>query len=55
MKILFIGDISAEEGIRAVKVKVKSIIKKEKIDHVIANAANTTKGSGLNFTDYNKL
>lgn len=55
MKILFIGDISGEDGIRAVKDNVKSIIKKEKIDYVIANAENTTDGRGLNFTDYQKL
>ena len=55
MKILFIGEISGEDGIRAVRVNVKTIIKKEKIDYVIANAENTTKGRGLNFTDYNKL
>ena len=55
MKILYIGEISGEDGIRAVKVNVKTIIKKEKIDYVIANAENTTKGRGLNFTDYNKL
>ena len=30
MKILFISDISGEDGIRAVKVNVKTIIKKEK-------------------------
>ena len=55
MKILFIYDISGAERIRAVKVNVKTIIKKEKIHYVIANAENTTKGRGLNFTDYNKL
>ncbi|MGL5591386.1 MAG: TIGR00282 family metallophosphoesterase [Mycoplasmoidaceae bacterium] len=55
MKILFIGDISGEDGIRAIKDNVKSIIKNEKIDYVIANAENTTDGRGLNFTDYKKL
>ncbi|MGL4617227.1 MAG: YmdB family metallophosphoesterase, partial [Mycoplasmoidaceae bacterium] len=55
MKILFIGDISGEDGIRAIKENVKKIIKKERIDYVIANAENTTDGRGLNFIDYKKL
>ncbi len=55
MKILFIGDISGDDGIRAIKENVKEIVSKQKIDYVIANAENTTEGRGLNFDHYNLL
>lgn len=55
MRILFIGDISGPDGLRAVKDNVLKIKQKESIDFVIANAENTSEGRGLTLNDYNKL
>ncbi|MGL4647325.1 MAG: TIGR00282 family metallophosphoesterase [Mycoplasmoidaceae bacterium] len=55
MRILFIGDISGEDGIRACQENIKPLVQKQKIDYVIANAENVTDGRGLNFSDYQKL
>lgn len=55
MNILFIGDISGEDGIRAIKENLSNIKKEFNIDFVIANAENTTQGRGLSLDDYNEL
>ncbi len=55
MKILFIGDISGPDGIRAVKENLNKIKVNESIDFVIANGENTTNGRGLNLQDYELL
>lgn len=55
MKIMFIGDISGPDGIRAIKDNVQRIKKIKEIDFVIANGENTTEGRGLSLEDYNKL
>lgn len=55
MKILFIGDISGPDGIRAVQENVASIRNEKHIDYVIANAENASEGRGLTLTDYDKL
>jgi metallophosphoesterase (TIGR00282 family) len=47
MKILFIGDIVGEPGRRAVKELVPKIVKKEKIDFIVANGENVAGGSGI--------
>ena len=47
MRILFIGDIVGEPGRRAIKELVPKIVKREKIDFVIANGENTAGGSGI--------
>jgi hypothetical protein len=46
MKILFIGDIVAKPGRAAVKEVLPDLIKKEKIDLVIANIENLAHGKG---------
>lgn len=46
MKILFIGDIVAKPGREAVKEFLPSLIKKEKIDLVVANIENLAHGKG---------
>lgn len=55
MKILFIGDIFAKPGRNAVTENLANIIKKEKIDFVIANAENATHGRSLSQAHYNEL
>lgn len=47
MNILFIGDIVGSPGRQAVKEIMPPLIKKKKIDFVIANAENAAGGSGI--------
>ncbi len=46
MKILMIGDIVAKQGRKAVGAVLPELIKKEKIDLVIANIENLSHGKG---------
>lgn len=55
MRILFIGDIFAKAGRKAVTENLAKIIKKEKIDLTIANAENATHGRSLSQDHYNEL
>lgn len=55
MNILFIGDISGKDGIKAIEENLNKIKKEYNIDFVIANGENTTDGRGMNFSDYNYL
>lgn len=47
MKILFIGDIVGSPGRQAIKELVPKIVKREKIDFVVANGENAAGGSGI--------
>lgn len=47
MNILFIGDIVGRAGRRAVRLFLDQIIKKEKIDFVVANGENSAGGFGI--------
>lgn len=47
MRILFIGDIVGEPGRKAIKELVPKIMKREKIDFVVANGENAAGGSGI--------
>lgn len=47
MRILFIGDIVGEPGRKAIKELVPKIIKREKVDFVVANGENAAGGSGI--------
>ncbi|MGL4768845.1 MAG: TIGR00282 family metallophosphoesterase [Mycoplasmoidaceae bacterium] len=55
MKILFIGDISGDDGKIAIAKNVLELRKKYAIDFVIANGENTSFGRGLIKTDYEYL
>lgn len=55
MRILFIGDIFAKAGRKAVIENLAKIIKKERIDLTIANAENATHGRSLSQDHYNDL
>ena len=55
MKILFIGDIMGNEGISIVQKHLKSIIKLNGIDFVIANGENAHNGKGINRDCANRL
>jgi metallophosphoesterase (TIGR00282 family) len=47
MRVLFIGDIVGEPGRRAVRELLPKIVKREKIDFVVANGENAAGGSGI--------
>jgi hypothetical protein len=47
MKILFIGDIVGEPGRQAMRELLPKIVKRERIDFVVANGENTAGGSGI--------
>ena len=55
MKILFIGDIFAKSGRKAISEKLLQIKKKYCIDFVIANAENASHGRSLTIDHYNQL
>lgn len=55
MRILFIGDIFGNLGIKAIQNELPKLISKNNIDFVIANAENTTNCRGLCEADYQKL
>lgn len=55
LNILCIGDIVGRPGRRIVADKLKSLVKEQDIDCVIANAENAAGGSGLTPQIYNKL
>lgn len=47
MKLLFIGDIVGSPGREAIRFLVPEIVKKHKIDCVVANGENSAGGSGI--------
>ncbi len=55
MKILFIGDIVGDAGIKAVKVLLPELLVEYEPDCVIANAENASGGFGLNKQTAKKL
>ena len=55
MKVLAVGDIVGENGLKKLKELLPTIIEKENIDFVIVNAENTSGGMGLTIKDFNTL
>lgn len=55
MKILYIGDVMGEAGVRVVEKMLPGLRKEHKIDVVIAQAENVTDGKGLGAGDYKRL
>lgn len=55
MNILIIGDIVGLDGVKRVKEVLPRIIKKEKIDFVIANGENSSDGMGITSKIFNEL
>ena len=55
MRILAIGDIIGESGIKKVKEVLPDLKNKEKIDFVIVNAENAGDGMGINLSAYKEL
>jgi len=55
MKMLYIGDIMGEAGMRVVEHCLKHLRSERQIDLVIAQAENVTEGKGINIRDYERL
>ena len=55
MKILAIGDVIGEIGLKELKNVLPNVIEKENIDFVVVNAENTSGGMGLTIKDFNTL
>lgn len=55
MKLLYIGDVMGEMGIRAVKQLLPQILRAEAVDFVVAQAENVTEGKGMTVADYERL
>jgi 2',3'-cyclic-nucleotide 2'-phosphodiesterase len=55
MRFLFLGDIVGQPGLNLVRKAVPMLRQRERLDLVVANAENTTNGSGLAPRDYKLL
>ena len=55
MRVMFIGDIFAKSGRRAVVENIERIRKEEQLDLVIANAENASHGRSLTQGNYKEL
>ena len=55
MKLLFLGDVFGEPGIKMVEKHLPHLIKKHKIDFVIAQSENASGRKGLVPKEYNML
>lgn len=55
MRLLFIGDVVGAPGVSAIRTLVPQLRRAERLDAVIANAENTSNGSGLTPKDYRQL
>ncbi|QQS20042.1 YmdB family metallophosphoesterase [Candidatus Saccharibacteria bacterium] len=55
MKLLYIGDVMAEQGMQAVEKVLPGLIAAEALDFVVAQAENVTDGKGMNPQDMQRL
>lgn len=55
MRVLALGDIVGRPGRQAVHELLPSLVRREKIDLVVANAENVAGGSGITANLFNKL
>lgn len=55
MKILYVGDVMAEPGIRMVERVVPALRNEKQIDIVIAQAENVSEGKSMTAADYQRL
>ena len=55
IKILFLGDIVGKPGRRSISLVLPELIKKEKIDFVIANGENLASGKGMTYNKYQEM
>ncbi len=55
MKILAVGDLVGEGGLKKLKEHLPEIQKNEKIDFTIVNAENVAEGMGITIKNFNEL
>ena len=55
MKILYVGDVMGEQGIRVVERVLPDLITEEAIDLVIAQGENLSDGKGVRIADFERL
>jgi 2',3'-cyclic-nucleotide 2'-phosphodiesterase len=55
MKILYVGDVMGEPGIRIVEKVLPGLKRDERIDLVVAQSENVTEGKGITPDDFNRL
>ncbi|MGC1177215.1 MAG: TIGR00282 family metallophosphoesterase [Candidatus Saccharimonadales bacterium] len=55
MKILYVGDVMGEVGLRVVERVVPKLRRQKQIDLVIAQAENTSEGKGITLADFKRL
>lgn len=55
MKVLYLGDIMGESGMKMVEKHLKNLKKQYSVEVVIAQAENVTNGKGFGVADYNRL
>ena len=55
LKILAVGDIIGETGIKELKNKLYQIRQKEEIDFVIVNGENAAEGMGITEKNFNDI
>ena len=55
VKILYVGDIMAEPGIRVVEKVLGKLRTEHKVDLAIAQGENVTEGRGMSVADYQRL
>lgn len=55
MKILYLGDIMGDPGIKVVETHLSDIVKANAIDFVIAQSENVSEGKGITKLDFEKL
>jgi metallophosphoesterase (TIGR00282 family) len=55
MRILYLGDVMGEVGLRLVERTLPKLRLEKQVDLVIAQAENTTEGRGISPTDFQRL
>jgi metallophosphoesterase (TIGR00282 family) len=55
MKLLYVGDIMGEAGLRVVEHVLPDLRQEKQVDVVIAQAENVSEGKGLTVADFNRL
>ena len=55
MRILAVGDLIGQEGLRKLEQELPSLIKRENIDFVIVNGENVADGMGINEKSYKTI
>ncbi len=55
MKVLYLGDVMAEPGLKLIERRLPGLRKELQLDLVIAQAENLSSGKGIDFADFKRL